>query len=70
MQKNVHSVMSEELNMKKLFCLAEVRFGLTVVSQVLHNLLVEKSLECSPDIITLLQAAKLLCEKCGCGHAK
>ena len=65
LQQNVGLVMADELGMEKLFCLAEVRFGLTVVSEVLHRLLVEKSIKNSQIVKRLLDAAELLCDKCG-----
>ena len=70
MQQNVGLVMAEGLGMEKLFCLAEVRFGLTVVSEVLHQLLVEKSIRNGQIVKRLLEAAGLLCDKCGSRQPK
>nr|XP_022293483.1 E3 ubiquitin-protein ligase rnf213-alpha-like isoform X1 [Crassostrea virginica] len=70
MQQNVGLVIADGLGMEKLFCLAEVRFGLTVVSEVLHRLLVEKSVRNSQIVKRLLEAAGLLCDECGSRQPK
>ncbi|XP_061169274.1 E3 ubiquitin-protein ligase rnf213-alpha-like [Saccostrea echinata] len=64
LQHNVHLVMKEGLDIEKLYCMAETRFGLIVVAEILHKLLVEKSIKGGQSIRRLLEAAGRLCDEC------
>ncbi|XP_061169263.1 E3 ubiquitin-protein ligase RNF213-like isoform X1 [Saccostrea echinata] len=70
LQHNVHLVMKEGLDVEKLYCMAETRFGLIVVAEILHKLLVERSIKGGQSIRRLLEAAGRLCDECGSKQPK
>lgn len=70
LQLDVGSVVREGLDVEKLYCMAQTRFGLTVVAEVLHKLLVEKSIKHSQQIRKLLDAAGRICDECGSRQPK
>ncbi|XP_056014152.1 E3 ubiquitin-protein ligase rnf213-alpha-like isoform X2 [Ostrea edulis] len=70
LQQNVMLVMREGLDVEKLHCMAETRFGLIVVAEVLHKLLVEKSIKATQNIRRLLEVAGKLCDECGSKQPK
>ncbi|XP_062573630.1 E3 ubiquitin-protein ligase rnf213-alpha-like, partial [Saccostrea cucullata] len=70
LQHNVHLVMKEGLDVQKLYCMAETRFGLIVVAEILHKLLVEKSIKMGQSVRRLLEAAGRLCDECGSKQPK
>ncbi|KAK3096790.1 hypothetical protein FSP39_003301 [Pinctada imbricata] len=66
---NTNRLMVEELSVNKLYCLAEIRYGLTIAAKYLHeNLVITKKTQkkkLDPHVRRLLDAAGKLCEECG-----
>nr|XP_034331576.1 E3 ubiquitin-protein ligase rnf213-alpha [Crassostrea gigas] len=70
LQHDMGSLVREGVDVEKLYCMAQTRFGLTVVAEVLHKLLVEKSIKHSQQTRKLLEAAGKLCDECGSRQPK
>ncbi|KAK3098458.1 hypothetical protein FSP39_019662 [Pinctada imbricata] len=70
LRQNINHIMVEELHINKLYSLAEVRFGLTVVAKYLHKNVSEKSTHMKVNVRRMMDVAATLFDNCGFNSPK